>query len=181
MTMVTKNTKGHTLIELVAIISVLGVTSLAVGSILIYLLSSFDVSSNKNSIGLVAQKALNRMTDEIRGAMAGTGGLGIWVSNDKRSLRFYLSENSADSIKYVVFPIGAELFLYRSFGKNARVLVPDFSQQMVDFVNASFSVDDDKVGFSQKGRVNISLTVGKRSGKESEQASFYTEAFSRNY
>jgi prepilin-type N-terminal cleavage/methylation domain-containing protein len=176
-----KNTKGYTLIELIATISVLGIVSLAVGSILIYLLSSFDLSSNKNSVGLVAQRALTKMTDEIRGAMAEPNNFRIWVSNDRKSLRFYLSENLADSIKYTILPVGTGSFLFRSFGGQPEVLVPDFSQQMVDYLGAIFSVDDNAIGFSQKGKVNINLTVGKNSGTKSEEINIFTEVSSRNY
>ena len=181
MRMLIKNTKGHTLIELVTIISVLGVVSLAVGSTLVYLLSSFDLSSGRNSVELVAQRVLTKITDEVRQARAQPDNFRIWVSDDKMSLRFYLSESLADSIKYIARQNGTELFLYRSFRNQPEVLVPDFSTQMVDFVKTTFSVDDSTVGFSQEGRVNINLAVGRKRGTESCEANLECDIFSRNY
>ena len=176
-----KNSSGYTLIELITVIGVLAVLFLAVGSILIYMLSSFDMTLDKNSIQLVAQRILTKMTDEIRAAAAEPNDLRIWVSDDSMNLRFYLSSNLADSIKYEVRLEGTGSFLYRSFAGGPEVLVPDFGKRMVDFVEASFSVDEDTVGFSEKGKVNIKLRVGRGSGAEAEEVSLLAEVVSRNY
>lgn len=173
--------RGYTLIELIVVIMILGILASATGSILLSLVSSFELSQNKNNVNFIAQRAITKITDEVRQSISFPDSLRLWVSSDGKVLRFYLSEGYSDSIRYYFAPSGGDTFLYRAYADNSGELVPSFAGKFVDYQKGSFSVDSSGVGFSTSGRVNLALKVGRIYGTEPDSNTFSTEMYSRNY
>jgi len=96
--------RGYTLIELIIVIMIMGILVSATGTILISLLSSFELSQSKNNVNLIAQRSITKITDEVRQAIASPDSLRPWVSSNGKVLRFYLSENYSDSVRYYFTP-----------------------------------------------------------------------------
>ena len=173
--------EGYTLLELIVVIMILGVLTSATATILIGLVSSFELSQNKNSVGFVSQQVLTRISDEVRQGISSPDSLRPRVSSNGLVLRFYRSPIFSDSIRYYFSTSGSDTFLFRSHRNSAGVLVPSFSSGLVNFVKGKFSVDGLTTGFSTTGRVNLSLKVGRIYGSEPDSNSFSLEVHSRNY
>ena len=173
--------KGYTLIELIIVIMILGLMVSVTATILIALVSSFELSQNKNSVSFIAQRALTKISDQIRQATFSPDSLKPWVSPDGKILKFFLNENYADSIRYYFASSGSDTFLYRSYQGGGGELVPHFSEKMVSYSKGNFSVDNGVTGFSNNGRVNVDLNVGKRYGSEPDSQSFSIQVYMRNY
>jgi len=172
--------KGYTLIELIMVFVILGLLVSVTATVLIALVSSFELSQNKNSVAFIAQRALTKVSDQIRQATFSPDSLRPWVSSDGKMLKFFLNENYADSIRYYFSISGSDTFLYRSYQGGTGVLTPDFSEKMVSYSKGSFSVDNGITGFCDSGRVNIHLNVGRRYGSEPDSQSFSVQIFLRN-
>jgi prepilin-type N-terminal cleavage/methylation domain-containing protein len=173
--------KGYTLIELMVVFMILGLLASVTAVILIALLSSFELSQNKNSVAFIAQRVLTKLTDHLRQATFSPDSLRPWVSIDGRILKFFLNENYADSIRYYFASSGSDTFLYRSYQGGSGELIPDFSEKMVNYLKGSFSVDSAATGYSTTGRVNLNLNVGRRYGSEPDSQSFSIQIYLRNY
>ena len=173
--------QGFTLIELIVVILILGILASATATILIGLVSSFELAQNKNSVGLVGQRVSTQISDELRQGISSPDSLRPRVSSNGLVLRFYRSPVFSDSIRYYFSTSGADTFLFRSHRNSAGVLVPSFASELADFVKGTFSVDSLSTGFSTTGRVNLSLKVGRIYGSEPDSNSFSLEVHSRNY
>jgi hypothetical protein len=168
-------------VELVIVITVLGVVVCASAGVLIGLVSSLDLSRNMNSVSLVGQRATTQITDELREAISDPSDLRPWVSADNRTLRFFKDDNPADSIRYYFSEVGSGVFLFRSYRSGSGQLVPSFSTQNVNSVKGSFLVDDSTSGFCQSGRIYVNLFTICRLGAEPDSSLFSIEVFVRNY
>lgn len=175
------NTKGYTLVELVIVILVLGITASATAGVLISLVSSLDLSQNMNSVSLVSQRAVVQLSDELREAVSAPDSLRPWVSADNRILRFFKNENYADSVRYYFTAVGSDLFLYRSYQGTSGTLVPSFSTQDVNSVAGDFFVDDSTTGFCQSGRIYANILVSRRVGSEPDSNRLSIQVCVRNY
>ncbi len=173
--------EGYTLIELIIVLMILGLLVSVTATILVALVSSFELSQNKNSVAFIAQRALTKISDQIRQATFSPDSLKPWVSSDGKILKFFLNANYADSTRYYFTASGSDTFLYRSYQGGTGELIPDFSQKMVSYLKGNFSVDSSATGYSATGRVNVDLNVGRRYGSEPDSQSFSMQIYLRNY
>lgn len=173
--------RGMTLIELMISISILGIIAMTSIPLVVDLLSSLWMTQGKAGMHQIGRESFARISDELREAVASPQGSRPWASPDGNMLRFYRSADLSDSIRYYFASNGSDLFLYRQSGTDAPVAVPPYADREVDFIKGAFSVDGGVKGYTSTGKVEVSLTVGSRTGMQPDSTTIELGVFCRNF
>ncbi len=171
---------GVTLVELIVTIIVMGALTFAVIPLLSDLFASLWISQGSSGANYVIREAASRMEREIRMATVSPDSLRPRVSADGGTLRLYLSEDPADSIRYFFSGGEGSTFLYRLAGSSGAVMVPSSASDMTAYLKGSFRVSGG-YGYTPDGAVEINLNAGQLQGMETDSTSVEFTVFCRNF
>jgi len=175
------NVKGISLTELVISVTVVGVLAMVTAPLLIDFLDSFWLAQNQSSSAQVVREIVELLSTELREAVACPDSLRPYVYGNGKELRFYRTTDPSDSIKYFFSTTGGKEILYRVVGTGGAVVVPEYATSQVDFVAGIFTVDNGEYGYSQQGKVNLVLNVGKLLDITGDTTQVNLVIYSRNF
>jgi len=175
------NIKGVSLTELVISVTVVGILAMVTAPLLIDFLDSFWLAQNQSSSAQVVREIVELLSTELREAVAYPDSLRPYVYGSGKELRFYRTTNPSDSIKYFFSVTAGKEILYRMVGTGGAVPVPEYATSQVDFVTGTFTVDNSAYGYTQQGKVNVVLNVGKLLDITGDTTQVDLVVYSRNF
>ena len=162
------NRKGFTLIELVIVISVIGIIAVIVGSILLGVVDAWTFKFNRNDILQDGRMAIGRMTREMRTA----SGITIATAGQFRFIETENSGTEATISNDITYSLSGSN-LNRTENGVANLLAENVSSLAFTYYDASETVTG-VIANIRRVKINVTLT------KNGENVYLQSESMPRN-